>query len=220
MQIFIIKDFINMKPIKLTEDKIRQIVSESLKKILKENRFSDNRSRIIATAHAIAKRTGRSYDDVFDELIAKYAAINDINKDISKQRTAQNIDPYNDDKDFYKSINHNTLDIDTDSGVFGDSIDINDDEEAINEVGGTAPTQRILGRLSARRHNQAMGEYNMAVNSKSDEERELHMRKMGDFMSRSLNASDKARDEREKLPHRIAQHYSNVYHSGEDKENK
>ena len=79
-------------------------------------------------------------------------------------------------------------------------------------------SKKKLGRLCARRQGQAMGEYNKAVNSLSDEDKDEHMNKMGNYMSRSLDAYNKARNEREKLPHKIAQRYSNVYHSGEQKE--
>ena len=186
-----------MKPIKLTEDKIRKIVSESLKKILKEEFF------------ALDDKDGA----------AKNAAIKDINKDISGQR--QRLDPYELDNnpEFHRNINNDIFDIDpARAGIFNDNIDINDDEDFLNEIGDTASGQKKLGRLCARRQGQAMGEYNKAVNSLSDEDKDEHMNKMGNYMSRSLDAYDKARKEREKLPHKIAQRYSGVYHSGEQKE--
>ena len=211
----------NKKITKLNESTLRKIVAESLKNVLKENHFKSARNRLLAASHVEARRTGRDPNEIYREKLAKSAALSDINKDISRERDLNVSGPYDDNAEFYRAVNGDAFDVDPNrAGIFNDTIDINDDEDFLNEVGNTGPGQHKLGKLTAKRSLQALNHSSKetAAKGRGDKEAEAyHRAKRNDYMNRSLNAYTKARDERNKLPHKIAQQYNGVFANGEKK---
>jgi hypothetical protein len=114
-----------LKPIIINENTIRRIVSESIRDILKENKFRNPYTKMQAMAHAKARETGEDPHELYDkwskDFNAKTTALSDINKDITKRRNAE-VNDF-DDEEFYRAVNPSLFDEDDfDNGLFGDNM--------------------------------------------------------------------------------------------------
>ena len=92
-------------------------------------------------------------------------------------------------------------------------------KEYLNEIGDTAAGQEKLGRLSARRFNQASDEKQKAYNAENPEDEKKHLDKKHNLMQRSIAAYDKAAKERDEHPG-LKHYHGNAFNGGEQKERK
>ena len=94
--------------IRLTENKLKQIVHESIVKVLNENRFKSPLHKMRAAINIAGKREGKTPEEIRQDMLdaeAKLAAIRDINKEYSTNNTGH-------DLNFINAVKTNTFDTD------------------------------------------------------------------------------------------------------------